>query len=179
MNDRSNIIAQVIDEACRQRGWNLSQLARHVGKSSTTLSRWKDGTSGNCDVFTLAEIFRLAGLSMDEAFRLSNAPAGMTAADAGMELKREVEELRSQLGRHESVLNGLHSVFALLGEGASRRLGQVHSARAESSGQAEQESCLSDVLSSLDRTLEQLDREPDPGTGKQEEESGFGWQRRA
>ncbi|MCB1217006.1 helix-turn-helix transcriptional regulator [bacterium] len=176
MNIRSNIFAEVIEEACRQRGWNLSQLARHVGKSATTLARWKESTSGSCDVYALAEIFRLAGLSMDEGFRLRDH-ALTHAVSENAQLRGELDDLRGQLDRHESVLNGLHSVFALLGEGSVRLT--AASGRKESQVQAEQESCLSDVLSSLDRTIDQIDRLPGEDSARLDEDEDFGWQRRA
>ena len=68
------VITIAIDRACELRKWSMAQLAREIGMTDESLGKWRAGKTARMDVPKLVALFRLAEMSMDEAFALSLNP---------------------------------------------------------------------------------------------------------
>lgn len=66
-------VRDAIGSAARAQGWTIAELAGQLGVGVSTLHRWKSSKSTTLELSTLVEIFRYAGLSMDQAFGLEDS----------------------------------------------------------------------------------------------------------
>jgi transcriptional regulator with XRE-family HTH domain len=94
-----SVISEVISEAIKAKGWSLAKLTRYLGKGSNTLHRWRSGQTSSYDMEALVELFKMAQMSMDEAFGLTSA-AGDSTPSGGMwyeSLSNEIDRIELEL----------------------------------------------------------------------------------
>ncbi len=110
----TSIVKQVIELAARNQGWSLSEMTRRLNRSLSTLHRWRQGATVSYDMQILLQIFRWAGVSMDDAFQLQfdTAQTHRSEASALESAEMEVRALTRQL---ESMRGMINAMSALLG----------------------------------------------------------------
>jgi len=111
------VISDVINAAADAKSWSLAQLTRHLGKGENTLHRWKTGATTAYDMSTIVKLFKMAGMSMDQAFNIPTTDDTMTQSNQERleKLTGDVREIRLQLASLEPVLN----LVALISDAAA------------------------------------------------------------
>lgn len=61
-------VSSAIKHLQERYGWSMAELGRRLGIADNTVARWAKQVSTNYDLTIVIKIFKLAGLSMDEAF---------------------------------------------------------------------------------------------------------------
>ena len=113
----TDVISEVINAAADAKSWSLAQLTRHLGKGENTLHRWKTGATTAYDMSTIVKLFKMAGMSMDQAFNIPTSDDTMSTSNQERleRLTEEVREIRMQLASLEPVLN----LVALISDAAA------------------------------------------------------------
>ncbi|MCH7472861.1 hypothetical protein IIA79_07920 [bacterium] len=169
------IIRKVINQAAEKKGWSLAQLTRRVGKGENTLHRWRTGATSSFDMETLVELFKMAGLSMDQEFGISTGKGAEQIGGSGQlsRIHEELQEMKNQL----HLLQPVTSLMTALGQAvagtrsfAPSSDSEVMAQRAQASREvAELRTALSDAVNlgeKLARVEETLAGQPTGQTKK-------------